>query len=176
MGKGKMMLAIRHVGGTMSEDEVVPQPSGSTLGASDMLSARTLGMRVVWPAFRNSAASQQSRQNPWLGEVLSQVVRLAALPDRWDGGIAHPPAQKAIREVIAFVASIPVGAPMPDVRPGVDGSVAIEWVKDQFDLTVDVLPDGSRVIFVDDGNESWEAPVLDDTSEFERLLWRFSTL
>ena len=70
----------------------------------------------------------------------------------WDGYDAEPLSKNALDAARDWLDALPHWIPNPDIAPGADGSIGIDWTYDFGSLYVDVYSDGSLRLFQDIDN------------------------
>ena len=92
------------------------------------LSTRSTLVRVVHPRSR------------WVTELRDRFDELTSLPRGWDGYAGRPVSFTCAQFAANLIERLYVeGVPAPQLVPGSDGTVQIEWHRNQFDVEIDVL-------------------------------------
>ena len=92
------------------------------------LSIRSTLVRVLLPRSR------------WVTELRDRFDELTSLPRGWDGYAGRPVSFTCAQFDANLIERLYVeGVPAPQLVPGSDGTVQIEWHRNQFDVEIDVL-------------------------------------
>ena len=92
------------------------------------LSTRSTLVRVAHPRSR------------WVTELRDRFDELTSLPRGWDGYAGRPVSFTCAQFAANLIERLYVkGVPAPQLVPGSDGTVQIEWHRNQFDVEIDVL-------------------------------------
>lgn len=76
----------------------------------------------------------------WARELEERFDELTSLPKGWDGYDGIPVSFNCAQFAANLIESLFVqGVPAPQLVPGADGSLQLEWHVNQYDLEVDVL-------------------------------------
>ena len=79
-------------------------------------------------------------QSSWVQELRSRFDRLTALPIGWDGYGGRPVSWQCANFVANMLERLHQdNVPPPSLVPGADGSLQVEWHRNQFDVELDVL-------------------------------------
>lgn len=117
---------------------VMPQRSSAfqdevpNLNLSDLKisSLTTRGTRV-------RVANQGSR---WTTQLEERFDKLTSLPRGWDGYTGRPVSFRCAHFAANLIDRLFVdGVPAPQLVPGGDGTLQLEWHRNQFDVEIDVL-------------------------------------
>jgi hypothetical protein len=116
----------------MPQRSAVFQDEVPNLNPSDLKisSLPTRGARV-------RVASQSSR---WTTQLEKRFDELTALPRGWDGYAGRPVSFWCAHFAANLMERLFVdGVPAPQLVPGGDGTLQLEWHRNQFDVEIDVL-------------------------------------
>ena len=109
--------------------------------------------------------TEYARPEVWVGRATERLSQLTRLDLGWDGYKAKPVTQENVAFAKSFLFSVMDDAqPSPDIVPGTQGDLQIEWHTSKGDLEVHVIrPNLVRawVNFVDDDRER-ELPISND--------------
>lgn len=155
---------IRPTGNVLSDDEWRPANGASTLGFPAMLSARTVHLptRPFW-----------SRTPLWPQRILGRLMDLMNLPLGWDTYGAPPVSRQAAdRALELLMYAMSEWSPMPDILPGSDGGVLLEWFRQDQELRLDVPPDGAPLLFYRGPGGEWEGELNEAAPDIRELLFR----
>ena len=89
---------------------------------------------------RRTWARVPTLQSRWMFDLQERFDELTSLPVGWDGYIGRP-----VTFSCAFFAAnlierlYVVGVPPPQLVPGGDGTIQLEWHRNKFDVEIDVL-------------------------------------
>ncbi len=118
----------------------------ATLAESPSAVVRTMNDRWV-------GATPVSLAPQWYREL----VGIAALKENWDGygsPRVNPTALEVARQLLSEAQQY--GLSSPHIAPVTGGGVNIEWVVDERELEVEVLPTGAVEYLMSVGDDSWE--------------------
>lgn len=108
------------------QDEV-PNSIASDLRTSSLATRKTYA-RVNLPLSR------------WVSDLHERFDELAALPRGWDGYDGHPVSFNCLFFTKILIERLYLeSVPAPQLVPGGDGTVQVEWHRNQFDVEIDVL-------------------------------------
>ena len=115
----------------------------------------TLGEKVWLPALQDaearpwppSLALGQSTlpawllaKNAWSRLLADRLSEVAALPEGWDGYDGKPVSLPIVQFACDLVDFLYLpGLPAPQLVPGGDGTLQLEWHVNQYDLEIDIL-------------------------------------
>src|SRR5262245_13563003 len=101
-----------------------------------------LGMPLVaqW-----NAVSALSGLNYWQEEALTELSRIARLPENWDGYGSPPLSQKAREQAADLIDSLASNAPpsSPHIAPVPGGGLQFEWDYLGRYMELEILPNGN---------------------------------
>ena len=87
----------------------------------------------------------------WSAPVEAQARRLAAVGDGWDGGAARAPSVRTAEIALDELRRVaPLGVPMPQVLPTVDGGVQFEWHCKGWTVELEVTPAGEVLAWAEE--------------------------
>jgi len=76
----------------------------------------------------------------WVAELKDRFDELTALPQGWDGYAGRPVSFNCAQFAANLLERLFVeSVPAPQIVPGDDGTLQIEWHQNQFDIEIDVL-------------------------------------
>lgn len=76
----------------------------------------------------------------WLTELQDRLKELSSLPKGWDGYAGRSVSFPCVYFTAQLIEQIFCpGVPAPDLVPGGDGTLQIEWHRNQYDVEIDVL-------------------------------------
>lgn len=91
------------------------------------------------PRLRNRLRVTQPRSR-WVAELADRFDELTSLPKGWDGYAGCPVSFNCAQFAANLIERLFVSAiPAPQLVPGSDGTLQIEWHRNQFDIEIDVL-------------------------------------
>lgn len=116
----------------------------------------------------------------WQDDAVIGVLRISNLPQNWDSYNSPPPTQKAVDVSINllrdnYLSSIDL--PAPFIVPISGGGIQIEWIIDDRELELEVLPDGSIEYLKSENKEPFEEEKIASPSSaeiFSLLSWLLS--
>jgi len=168
------MPAKRMTARTISSGEVT-NTTTRILGYPNVLTDQRADTQSFQVEMRLSLSiSGAAAMNDWLDQAVIDIVHLRLLPDRWDGQVAIAPSTETLKATLDFVSDIPVGAPPPDVSVNIDGSVAFEWQRGNFELSIDCTSNGPTHYYFTDGLTPSEGDFGGPDNNFEKWLWRLA--
>lgn len=83
----------------------------------------------------------------------------------WDGEDAVPISEKVLADAKSLVSSLSEKFRYPDVAPGIDGSVCMEWLIGEREIFIDFNSDGSVLIYANIYGKKYK----NEFSEFSKL-------
>jgi len=79
-------------------------------------------------------------RSKWMADLQERLDEITSLPRGWDGYDGRPVSFNAALFAANLIERLFVaGVPSPDVVPGSDGTLQIEWHRNQYDIEIDVL-------------------------------------
>lgn len=116
----------------------------------------------------------------WQDDAVIGVLKISKLPQNWDSYNSPPPTKKAVDASInllrdKYVSSIDL--PAPFIVPISGGGIQIEWIIDDRELELEVLPDGSIEYLKSENKEPCEEEKIAFPSSaeiFSLLSWLLS--
>ena len=119
------MNALRHQSFAFQDEVPNFVPSESRTSSLTLRGAR---VRVTHPGSR------------WFAELKDRFDELTALPRGWDGYAGRPVSCDCALFAANLIERLFVdGVPAPQLVPGGDGTLQLEWHRNQFDVEIDVL-------------------------------------
>ena len=105
----------------------------------------------------------------WHSRLKSRFNELTALPIGWDGYDGKPVSFQCASFAAAVLAKLfQNGVPAPNLVPGADGSLQIEWHRNGYDVELDVLG-AQHVIAMRLNHETQEEELLEVENDFSRI-------
>ena len=99
-----------------------------SIGDSRLAVNRSTYVRVDWPS------------SPWFEELRKKFDEICSLPEGWDGYAGFPVSFSNASFAADLLERLySDGVPPPSIVPGSDGSLQLEWHRNQFDVEIDVL-------------------------------------
>lgn len=104
--------------------------------------------KTVFPNFDASVTSLragfrttvQAHRSAWLHHLEARLNELTSLPRGWDGYHGQPVSFTSAQFAANLIERLYVeGVPAPQIVPGSDGTLQIEWHHNQLDIEIDVL-------------------------------------
>jgi hypothetical protein len=93
----------------------------------------------------------------WISDLRERFDEITSLPKGWDGYDGRPVTFNTAQFAANLIERLSIdGVPSPNLVPGSDGTVQIEWHRNQYDIEIDVLGPYEVVAFRRDqrtGNE-----------------------
>ena len=163
---------------TMSDSEVIQQvrpPQDSCGGMSD----------DDWVAV--SMSNYAARSEPHYGWSFPLVAdptvsalrhlerRLLSITDNWDGYHAKAPHIEAIKITLRVLEALPYGMPFPDVYPGTNGDVVLEWESPDAEVLLVIESANEIETTVDLEGSRFEGPFESLTSEVAAALRKIAS-
>jgi hypothetical protein len=125
------------------------------------------------PAGEFTTSSMSPR---WLPESRRRLRAMMNLPENWDSYGAVPTTPEAVRTAERLLLWLSLGdVPPPDLFPGVDGGVQLEWHIHGLDAEISVPPFGDEVpVYYHDLRtaEEWEHALSRDARELRQVRSR----
>lgn len=111
--------------------------------------------------------------NQWQSEAIKGVYKIRALQPDWDGEGGQPPSSDVARTALAIISYLSSEDLRPPfVAPTPCGGISFEWVEENREVEIEILPD-SHLLFlkVENGEpvEEGEIDILDITHLFKWL-------
>ena len=79
-------------------------------------------------------------QSPWIDELKMRFNELTALPRGWNGYTSHPVSFDCAQFAATLIERLFIaGIPTPQMVPGDDGTLQLEWHLNQYDVEIDIL-------------------------------------
>jgi hypothetical protein len=112
----------------------------------------------------------------WLGELQEQLQELLRLPEGWDSYSAEPISRQAASETLRFLSVAPVISPAPALVPVNDGSLQLEWHRQQIDLEIRFCADGRIEALFEDlqTGDEWEREGWSALVDIQKTLYRLA--
>ena len=112
----------------------------------------------------------------WLSDLQQQLGQLLQLSEGWDSYSAEPISRHAAWEVLRFLSVAPAISPSPALVPVNDGSLQLEWHREQIDLEIRFCADGRIEAFFEDlqTGDEWEREGWGALSDIQRTLYRLA--
>ena len=112
--------------------------------------------------------SNNLRNQSWFRPIRIQLQEFLAFEENWNGYGESPIYDEAIKRVIAVLNKIvSETTPKPDIVPTSRGGIQIEWVSNDFEIEVEILPTGpAQIIIVEPSGQEYECQA-DSTS----VMW-----
>ena len=86
------------------------------------------------------------KKEDWLQELDEQILGLSNLPVGWDGYKGIPVTDSSTRFAkIILEQTFQPSLDAPELVPGSDGTLQIEWHQNQFDIEIEVLNDNRAI-------------------------------
>ena len=122
---------------TRTLDSSAFQPRQRMFAAASGLTSIGLGHNI----FTRTAYVRVSVPNsPWFENLQEKFNDICSLPVGWDGYAGFPVSfNNAIFAANLLERLYLDGVPAPAIVPGSDGSLQLEWHRNQFDVEIDVL-------------------------------------
>ena len=163
---------------TMSDSDVIqqvrpPQDSSGRMSDND------------WVAVSISNYAARSEPHYWWGSrlvadpTMSALQRLEqqllSITDNWDGYCAKAPHIEAIKITLTILDSLPHGMSFPDVYPGTNGDVILEWESPDAEVLL-VIESANRIeTTVDLEGSRFEGSLESLTSEVAAALHKIAS-
>ena len=143
---------------TMSDSEVIhqvgpPQDSCGRMSDDDWVAGSKSFVAATWKT--NYGWPYQLFASPKMSALQRLERQLLSITDNWDGYYAKAPHTEAIVTTLTVLGSLPHGIPFPDVYPGTNGDVILEWespdaevlliIESAFEIETTVDFEGSRI-------------------------------
>jgi len=141
----------------------------SSLGGASCTSSRPRLTRVS-PASDRTA---YSRPEIWRERAAERLHSLTQLPIGWDGYRAKPVSKEnAIFAMFVLESFMDSNQPIPDIVPGINGDLQIEWHTLKGDLEVQVLKPNSVEVWLAEAGDAkgTETQLTNDFRELSRWL------
>ena len=82
--------------------------------------------------------------------LVERFFQIAGLEENWNGYGAPSIEPACIEDAIRIVkVGLAMGLPAPGVAPGGDAGIGIEWAAGQWELSIDIVPDGDTTYALD---------------------------
>ncbi len=99
----------------------------------------------------------ETPRSKWISDLKVRFDEITSLPKGWDGYDGRPVTFNTAQFAANLIEQLFIdGVPSPNLVPGSDGTVQIEWHRNQYDIEIDVLGPYEVVAFRRDqrtGNE-----------------------
>ena len=118
--------------------------------------ARTRGARAQWVGVVPVDLLSQ-----WQVQAVKMVLQTANLLENWDTYGSAAPTPAAVDTAMALIMQIDLeDIPVPYVVPVPGGGIQLEWIMNQRELELEVLPDGSvEFLKTESGQPTQEGPL-----------------
>lgn len=104
--------------------------------------------------------------SPWIEILRDRFDELVSLPVGWDGYNGRPVSFTCAQFAANLIESLcDDGLPPPSLVPGSDGTLQIEWHRNQYDIEIDVLAP-YQVVATRFDHQTAQQQELDLTSDF----------
>src|SRR5207244_13379829 len=118
-------------------------------GGSEMIAAHVLPQPAWWTQPPPSQWVEvislfDASERPWLLSAADDVLKLATLPDNWDGEGSPRVQPSTLTKAVELLCKLGTAVePMSHVSPVPGGGLQLEWFLPDRYLEVEVFPDGS---------------------------------
>lgn len=124
------------------------------------LPTRSIHTRVTHPNSR------------WIRDLTDRFDELTSLPDGWDGYSGQPVSFSCAQFAANLIERLFVDSiPEPQLVPGSDGTLQLEWHLNQFDLEIDVLAPYKVIAYLFDHMTGREDEIEVQTDFTELAEW-----
>ena len=121
---------------------------------------------LVQGSFQLRRRRVESDSSPWNAELSERFDQICSLRPGWDGYTGIPVSFGCAHFAAAILKHLfTTGLPAPSLVPGSDGSVQIEWHRNQYDIELDVLEPNKVVAYRYD-HLSQEEDGIDVSNDF----------
>lgn len=95
---------------------------------------------VLTPAFTNCRVVVENSQSPWLEALRGRLDEVVSLSFGWDGYAGRSVSFTNAAFAANFLNRLFISdVPPPFVVPGADGTLQLEWHRNNFDIEIDIL-------------------------------------
>lgn len=99
----------------------------------------TPSVAIIIPYSAYSVYRVQEPQHDWRKTLVRRLDELCSLPEGWDGYGALPVAFSNANFVASLLGSAcPINAPLPQIVPGPNGDLQIEWHSETSDIELHI--------------------------------------
>jgi len=115
--------------------------------------------------FRQPIAVREPLVTPWAQDIKGRLQELVELPSGWDGYMGAPVTFAHAVFSLSLLDRLYIDdLPMPDLIPGTDGSLQIEWHCNGCHVELDVLGANNVVAtkYYDSDHEEYVLPLTND--------------
>jgi len=128
---------------------------------------------------RSQSITELKRPVRWLTSALTDVARIAELPQNWDGYGSAPLGIKEREHVTKLLSSIDnADLPVPNIVPISGGGIQIEWQHNARELELEIVEGSEDLMFLkvypDGMMEENSYPIADTDRTKELLDWLVS--
>jgi len=104
--------------------------------------------------------SRELRGRPWFRETLIRFLELLSLGENWNGYGERAIRDTAVKRALNVLEVIGTDGPTPSVVPMSDGGLQLEWMGNEFEIEVEIPPEGlASVLIIGPNNEESECSV-----------------
>ena len=113
--------------------------------------------------------------DPTVSALRQLERRLLSITDNWNGYYAKAPHIEAIKTTLTILDSLPYGMPFPDVSPGTNGDVILEWESPDAEVLLVIESANEIETTVDLEGSRFEGPFESLTSEVAAALHKIAS-
>lgn len=109
---------------------------------------RTVPSGLIQGSFRMHRIRVESDRSAWNSSLSTRFDQLCALERGWDGYLGQPVSFACARFAATILEHLYTdGLLAPSLVPGSDGTLQIEWHRNQYDIEIDVLAPNKVVAY-----------------------------
>lgn len=163
---------------TMSDSDVIqqvrpPQDSCGRMSDDDWVAVSKSILTDFWePTYE---WPHQLFASPKMSALQRLEKQLLSITDNWDGYYAKAPHIEAIKITLTILDSLPHEIPFPDVYPGTNGDVILEWKSPDAEVLLVIESAYEIETTVDLEGSRFEGPIESLMSELVAALQRISS-
>ena len=98
--------------------------------------------------------SSELRSRPWFGETFTRLRTLQELGENWNGYGEKAVHRNAVKRALNVLEAIGTEGPAPWVVPTFEGGLQLEWTGNEYEIEVDIPPEGSASVLIVDPNNT----------------------
>ncbi len=99
------------------------------------------------PVLRLTVLSEL-RARPWFGETFTRFQTLLKLGENWNGYGEKAVHENAVKRALNVLEAIGTEGPAPWVVPTFEGGLQLEWTGNDYEIEVDIPPEGSASVLI----------------------------